>query len=651
MKKICFAAALLLLMFCFSVFPASAKEYQENGYEYSLYGKEAVIEKVPNVKGHIQVPEKLGGFKVTEIAGFAFSKNICESISIPNSVTVIEGQAFHKCRNLKKIKLPAKLSKISYYMFQDCVSLQEVTLGKSVKKIQTGAFYNCVKLQKINLPVSLKKIQSNAFYKCFKLTNVKFGNKLTSIGSRAFYKNYELKKITIPSSVTKVHENAFEKCDSLASVIFKGKKTKLAKGVFVDCTGLKKVKLPAKMKYIPEKTFYGCTNLKSVVLPKPVSFIKAKSFAGCESLKKIHLTNKVYAIGDGAFKYSGLKSIHLNKKVQFIGNSAFAGTNIKNLQMGENVLYIGNKVFASCTSLKTIYIPANVKGINANAFNDCSSLREIRVAAGNKNYCAKDGVLYNKSMTKLIQYPLHKTNRSFHVPSSVRTIRSNSFNDNNYLRNLTISAGAIGNYAFQGMTKLRTVRITQGTKKIGKEAFLGCRRLSRIDIADSVKTIGDYAFSETNIRVAYIPSGLVKMNANAFSRCDKLSAFTGGGGRFTVKDGVLYNGPMTRLMKYPPKKNTKSFTVPRSVKYVSSEAFDRVSHLTKLYFEKGIKSLPYNCIYKVKNLKSIVFASGTKLKNGEYAVGDCPKLAVIVGPSSYPIRRMAYYASATLITL
>ena len=46
MKKICFAAALLLLMFCFSVFPASAKEYQENGYEYSLYGKEAVIEKV-----------------------------------------------------------------------------------------------------------------------------------------------------------------------------------------------------------------------------------------------------------------------------------------------------------------------------------------------------------------------------------------------------------------------------------------------------------------------------------------------------------------------------------------------------------------------------------------------------------------------------
>ena len=53
MKKICFAAALLLLMFCFSVLPASAKEYQENGYEYSLYGKEAVIEKAPNVKGHI----------------------------------------------------------------------------------------------------------------------------------------------------------------------------------------------------------------------------------------------------------------------------------------------------------------------------------------------------------------------------------------------------------------------------------------------------------------------------------------------------------------------------------------------------------------------------------------------------------------------
>lgn len=74
MKKICFAAALLLLMFCFSVFPASAKEYQENGYEYSLYGKEAVIEKVPNVKGHIQVPEKLGGFKVTRLRDLHLAK-------------------------------------------------------------------------------------------------------------------------------------------------------------------------------------------------------------------------------------------------------------------------------------------------------------------------------------------------------------------------------------------------------------------------------------------------------------------------------------------------------------------------------------------------------------------------------------------------
>ncbi|MFR5617785.1 MAG: leucine-rich repeat protein [Clostridium sp.] len=54
-----------------------------------------------------------------------------------------------------------------------------------------------------------------------------------------------------------------------------------------------------------------------MVLPKPVSFIKAKSFAGCESLKKIHLTNKVYAIGDGAFKYSGLKSIHLKESAVY----------------------------------------------------------------------------------------------------------------------------------------------------------------------------------------------------------------------------------------------------------------------------------------------------------------------------------------------
>lgn len=652
MKKVSLAATLLFLMFCFLAHPVSAKTYQEKGYEYYLEDKEAVIQKVPSVKGNIQIPETLGGFKVTKIAGYAFSRNICESVSIPDSITEIQGGAFYKCSKLKSVKLPSKLDKISYYLFEDCVSLENVTLGSSIHEIQSGAFYNCVKLNKIDLPNSVKKIRGYAFYKCFKLSKINLGNKLTEIGTKAFYKNYALKKVVIPASVKKVEEEAFAKCDDLLSVKFNGTGTKLGDSIFRNCTSLRKVSLPGKMKYIPEKLFYGCEKLNKLTLPKQVSFIKASSFRGCKALKSIHLTKKVYAIGDSAFRESGLKSIKLNKHVQFIGNSAFASTGIRNLNMGENVLYIGNNVFADCSRLRKIYIPANVKGINSNAFNNCSSLRSIRVSSANKHYSAKNGVLYNKDMTKLIQYPLHKTNRTFRVPASVTYIRSDSFNGNNYLRELTTSAAKIGSHAFQQMGNLRTVHINKGTQKIGSYAFQACNKLTRADIADSVKNIGDYAFSETKIREAHIPSQLKVMNESVFYRCNHLSAFTGGHGKkFSVKDGVLYNGSMTKLIQYPSKKKAKTFNVPRSVKKVSYDAFYRVTNLTKLYFEKGIQKLPYGCISRLNNLKSIVFASGTKLKNAQSAVNDCPKLAVIVGPNGYQIRWMAYNAHATLITL
>ena len=74
-------------------------------------------------------------------------------------------------------------------------------------------------------------------------------------------------------------------------------------------------------------------------------------------------------------------------------------------------------------------------------------------------------------------------------------------------------------------------------------------------------------------------------------------------------------------------------------------------HLRRLYFNRKIQRLPYECIYGCDNLRSVVFASGTKLKSGSSAIADCEHLAVIVGTKSYIFRWMAEKAGATLITL
>ncbi len=115
---------------------------------------------------------------------------------------------------------------------------------------------------------------------------------------------------------------------------------------------------------------------------------------------------------------------------------------------------------------------------------------------------------------------------------------------------------------------------------------------------------------------------------------------------------MLYNGSMTRLLQYPSKKTNQVFYVPDSVNTVSGDAFDHTSHLTKLYFGKNLRSLPDDCIYMANHLKSVIFhANARKMHYGSYAISECSKLAVIVGPNTYTMRAMARNANATLITL
>lgn len=656
MKKICFAAAMLVAAIGFFAVPSSAKSYEENGYTYSVHGKKATLESVSVESKDLVIPDTLGGFPVTRIGSRALcpttGANKYESIKIPDSVTYIDWCAFADSDSLRTIQLPKNLKTIGSSAFSGCDSLETVKFNAGLQTIENSAFEDCVSLKKVDLPDSVKTIQSAVFENCYKLSSVKLGKNTKKIGERAFRKAYKLKSITIPKNVKTIEDKAFQKCEDLQKVTFQNDKTKIGTGVFYQCTSLQKAILPKGITNIPEYTFYNCTGLKSAALTKNVSIIKKRAFYGCTSLKRVKLNQKVYAIGDRAFAESGLSKIVLNKKMQFIGNGAFMGTKIRSLNLPDKVTFIGSKVFADCRKLRTIQIPASVTGINPGAFNNCVSLRAIHVAGGNKNYSSLQGVLYNKGKTYLIQYPLHKTGKSFRVPSSVKKIRANAFANNSYLVNVVSGAEIISENAFNNMESLRSVTLLSGTRKIGYSAFAENTKLQKVTLPDSVTNIGYSAFYKASIQRIHIPSNLREMGSYAFDGCNRLAAFEGGNGsRYKVEDGVLYNGKKTTLIKYPAKKPTKYFVVPDSVKTVQGEAFAYAKNLTKLEFGKKVTKIRYNAVYKAKNLKSIIINSKKLGYSSTGAVTDCNKLAVIVGPNSYVLREMAENAKATLITL
>ena len=97
-----------------------------------------------------QVTTYILGPHVTTIGKYAFANGEFTQITIPDSVTNIDDQAFYKCSSLKKIIIPNSVSNIEGWCFGYCRSLKSITINKSVKYIGGSVFTFCDSLQTIN---------------------------------------------------------------------------------------------------------------------------------------------------------------------------------------------------------------------------------------------------------------------------------------------------------------------------------------------------------------------------------------------------------------------------------------------------------------------------------------------------------------------
>ena len=142
---------------------------------------------------NVVIPDNFDGFPVVSIGEKAFQNNdSLVSVTISDSVTLIDRYAFGSCSKLKS-----------------------VVIGKSVETISEYAFEDCESLEKIVIPDSVKIIKESAFYRCVNLTSVDFGNSLKGIGDDAFRFCSSLTSVVIPDSVTYINDYAFLNCENL----------------------------------------------------------------------------------------------------------------------------------------------------------------------------------------------------------------------------------------------------------------------------------------------------------------------------------------------------------------------------------------------------------------------------------------------------
>jgi hypothetical protein len=460
--------------------------------------------------------------------------------------------------------------------YDDAASITGVVIGSGITSIGSLAFYNCPHLSGVTIPSSVTSIGDGAFASCGSLPSIDIPSTVTSIGSSAFDSCTKLKIAVIHSGVATIGAFAFNNCISLESITIPASVTTLGDSAFQSCTSLKSIDIPSGVNSVGVCVFSFCSSLEDVTIEPGVTGIGAYMFQDCSSLGGLTIPGSVTGIGVGAFQYcTSLKSVDIQTGVSDIENSAFQGCDLlTDVTIADGLTSIGGGAFTHCRSLAVVSIPKSVTAITDGAFSSCSSLTAINVADANPNYSSRDGVLFNKDQTYLLQCP-GKRSGAYVIPSGVTDIRFGAFEDCENLTSVSMPSGVktIGSVAFSGCTGLQGIIIPPSVTRIESYAFSGCTALSAVTLPAGLSFIGEYAFSNcTSLAGITIPSSVSSIAAHLFEYCTNLASVILLPGVSSIGNEAFYY--CTSLT---------SITAPLSLTSISS-AFQYCYNLADVYY-------------------------------------------------------------------
>ncbi len=254
------------------------------------------------------------------IGSNAFSGcNSLASITIPDSVTSIDEDAFRNCSGLTiYCEAASKPDSLSNWTFSpvvwDCKNNDKdesgyaYTLYNGIKySIKDGVAEVERQLETIKGDIviadkiiykgteySVTSIRSQAFYSCSKLTGITIPDSVTSIGYTPFQYCYSLTSIIVDSKNTIYHSASNCLIETSTKTLIAGCKnsviptdgsvTTIISGAFRDCSGLTDITIPESVTTIGGWAFAYCIDLASITIPDNVTLIGEYAFFDCSRL-------------------------------------------------------------------------------------------------------------------------------------------------------------------------------------------------------------------------------------------------------------------------------------------------------------------------------------------------------------------------------
>ncbi len=232
---------------------------------------------------------------------------------------------------------------------------------------------------------------------------------------------------------------------------------------------------------------------------------------------------------------------------------------------GYPVTSIKSGAFNSGTYISVAVIPASVTDISPNTFG--KAFVSITVDEANPNYASdENGVLFNKEMTVLIEYPSAKTATSYTVPDGVTKIDE---------------------FAFQDSVNLENVILPESITTIETQAFYKCTKLADVNIPSETETIDKLAFADTAIKSFSLGKNLSSTTGNAYNTTALEKITVDEANLYYCSDeyGILYDKAQTEVLCFPTCYPYTEYRMPDSVTEYNSDSINQT--LKKLYLSKN----------------------------------------------------------------
>ena len=314
----------------------NAKPSEGLQYEYSAKSEGFYVSGMGTCQdSDVVIPKTHYDMPVIGIGWHAFRSTNIRSIVIPDTVTVIESNAFERCEKLTSVYIPNSVTKIESDAFLRCTALTSITIPSSVTEMG-GLFSWCTNLKSATILANVEVLPSYMFSQCWNLTSVTLPSTLTMIDGRAFDDCRVLPSVVIPEGVTHIGERAFE-----------------------DCYKLSSIQLPNSLCDYDYSAFLNTPLLGSDRLENGLLYLGNHLVYVEDDVIKCDIKHGTISIGGSAFEGGSIINITLPNTLKAIGQKAFAScNNIKTITIPQSVTYMGNQVFRDCDNLETVYCEA-----------------------------------------------------------------------------------------------------------------------------------------------------------------------------------------------------------------------------------------------------------------------------------------------------